>query len=302
MTKFIDLTNKKFGKLTVNKFLYTDKDKHSYWECICECGNKKNIIGYSLRNGVTKSCGCLQKIAGKANKKNLLRQKIYRLTIIREVGRTRWGDVKWLCKCDCGKEIITYTSHLKSGHTKSCGCLAKETTIKIFRINLTGKKYGKITVINYSHTKNKQAFWNCKCDCGNQIIVNSGCLISGNTKSCGCETSRGNTKIVEILTLLNIKFEKEKRFPNCKNIRCLPFDFYLPDYNILIEFQGKQHYKPANWSKTKEKNRKNFEQTQLHDQIKRDYCQKNNIRLLEINYKDFDNIKNIIESSIITPF
>lgn len=60
MRKIIDLTGQRFGRLTVIKFVEIIK-KQYYWLCKCECGNKKNIHSSSLKNGNTKSCGCLQK-------------------------------------------------------------------------------------------------------------------------------------------------------------------------------------------------------------------------------------------------
>ena len=55
-------------------------------------------------------------------------QKFNRLTAIEPVGRDKWNSVLWRCKCDCGNETITTVAHLRSGHTKSCGCLMRETS------------------------------------------------------------------------------------------------------------------------------------------------------------------------------
>jgi len=57
---------------------------------------------------------------------DLTKQKFGRLAVIKLVGKDRWGSSKWLCMCDCGKTKIVYSSNLKSGATKSCGCLHKE--------------------------------------------------------------------------------------------------------------------------------------------------------------------------------
>lgn len=54
------------------------------------------------------------------------------------------------------------------------------------RKDLTGQKYGKLTVVNFSHMVDKHSYWSCLCDCGNNITVRSDCLKRGNVKSCGC--------------------------------------------------------------------------------------------------------------------
>ena len=84
--------------------------------------------------------------------------------------------------------------------------------------------------------------WRCKCDCGKEVIVQSSNLINGNTKSCGClKESAGELKIRELLTKNNIRFETQKTFETCRftSTNALArFDFYLLDYNILIEYDG----------------------------------------------------------------
>ena len=71
---------------------------------------------------------------------------------------------------------------------------------------------------------------------------------------------------------------KQKRFPECRNKRSLPFDFYLPDLNTLIEYQGIHHYQACHYWRGEE----GFKQTQLRDNIKRAFCKEKGIRLLEI--------------------
>lgn len=85
----------------------------------------------------------------------------------------------------------------------------------------------------------------------------------------------------------DIRYITQKRFKDCKDKQLLPFDFYLPDYNLCIEFQGRQHY--FMWRN--EINQDRLEKQRQHDQIKKDYCKKNNIRLLEIKYNENINQK-----------
>mgnify|MGYP007012482723 CR=1 FL=1 len=126
----IDLTGQKFGKLTVlrkGKGRYTSGGQYkTTWVCQCECGNVKEYDSAKLRSGHTLSCGCYrdEKVA-KVNFEDLTGQRFTRLTVIRFL-KPNERECKtrcWLCKCDCGNEVQVNASKLKTGHTKSCGCL-----------------------------------------------------------------------------------------------------------------------------------------------------------------------------------
>lgn len=109
-----------------------------------------------------------------------------------------------------------------------------------------------------------------------------------------CNQSKGEELIENILKENNISYEKEKKFKECFNNDKLRFDFYLPNKNTCIEFDGIQHFKPVNIFG----GIKQFRKQQINDKIKNDYCKSNNIKLLRIRYDQFDNIKNIIGNII----
>ena len=107
-------------------------------------------------------------------------QKFGRLTAIKNEGYKN-GSAQWLCKCDCGGEKVVSCYSLKSGATKSCGCIRKEGK------DYTGMKFGSLTAIErVERPEEGAAFWLCKCECGTLTVVRSASLVSGNTKSCGC--------------------------------------------------------------------------------------------------------------------
>lgn len=119
----------RYGKLTViqrdQDFSNQRKRKNAFWICQCDCGNTKSILGTKLRNGETKSCGCLRKET-KDNIIDMTGQKFGHLVVIRRARSTLGGIATWFCKCDCGNpnEIEITGSHLRTGHTTSCGrCL-----------------------------------------------------------------------------------------------------------------------------------------------------------------------------------
>ena len=133
MPKKIDLTNKKFGKLTVIREA-TKEEKFNkpgaYWICNCDCGTK-NIVknGQGLRKGETTSCGCdLHEKLIKRPRKNFIDEtgnKYGRLTELEKVENNKAGAVQWKCLCECGNIKIISGSSLRSGNTSSCGCIGK---------------------------------------------------------------------------------------------------------------------------------------------------------------------------------
>ena len=112
--------------------------------------------------------------------KDLTGQKFGRLKVINFSHKNK--NIKyWNCLCDCGKEKIIIESHLKSSHTKSCGCLKKDLSIKI------GEKYNNLTAIIQTNKKKRGAIvWLFKCDCGKEIEISGNRVKKGFSKSCGC--------------------------------------------------------------------------------------------------------------------
>lgn len=91
----------------------------------------------------------------------------------------------WRCVCDCGKESIVSNSALRSGDTKSCGCLQRERAHEASFIDISGNRYGRLVAINPIR-KNNGIYWVCKCDCGNTTEVLPQHLNRGLIRSCGC--------------------------------------------------------------------------------------------------------------------
>ena len=119
----IDLTGKKFGRLTVVDKKGKEANGLVLWNCLCECGTEKIIKGYNLKIGKTKSCGCLK--TG-VKTKDLSGKKYNRLTVLQYVGRTKNRGSLWKCICECGTIKILLGRAFVSGRQKSCGCFHKE--------------------------------------------------------------------------------------------------------------------------------------------------------------------------------
>jgi very-short-patch-repair endonuclease len=104
--------------------------------------------------------------------------------------------------------------------------------------------------------------------------------------------SWGEKRINDYLQRKGIEYVWQKRFKDCKDKNALPFDFYLPEYNLIVEFDGEQHYKP----RIKFGGHDKFRITQKHDQIKNQYCKDHGIKIIRLTYDDLDN--NVIEWSL----
>ena|SRR5690554_430155 len=124
MSKKIDLTGKKFGKLTVLKEA-PKRGQVRYWLCQCDCGsNPKEIKQGHLTSGATISCGCAKN--QKRPKIDLTNQRFGRLVAKAPTDYRKHGHTIWLCQCDCGNTKYVPSTYLTSGDTQSCGCLKKE--------------------------------------------------------------------------------------------------------------------------------------------------------------------------------
>ena len=218
------------------------------------------------------------------------------LTVVRRghdlIKKNGKKEPRWVCLCDCGNpnevEVLGY--NLKNGNSVSCGCLRKENVSKLKSFDLIGQRFGHLIVLKRDISKKaKNAYWICQCDCGNIISVNGSNLKRECTTSCGCyKTSKGENKIKDILNELNIQYETQKQFPDLlgTNNGKLRFDFYLPQYNIILEYQGKQHYDAIDyWG-----GQKGLQERQENDELKRQYCIKRQFKMIEIPYWDYNKL------------
>lgn len=123
MSKGFNLTDQRFGRLTVLKEGDRTKAGNRRWICQCDCGNEKTVMQSNLRSGHTRSCGC---IGNSKQFEDLTGIKFGRWIILKRVENTELGQARWLCKCECGNEGVRFTQQLKSGISKSCGCLKRE--------------------------------------------------------------------------------------------------------------------------------------------------------------------------------
>ena len=277
MPKSIDLTGQRFGKLIVKEKASNYKGRTA-WLCQCDCGQEKIVTTKNLRNGTTKSCGCLKH-------KDLTGLKFGKLTVIRATTERKHNSVVWECLCDCGNITYATTQGLQVGDNTSCGCFnkAKNKFANTYKIDLTNKHFGKLTVLGATDMRSSSGnqIWKCLCECGNICYVSTNHLQTNNTQSCGCLQghSIGELQIKELLDKANIKYKQEYIFSDMPNRR---YDFAIFNNNgeiiQLIEFDGEQHFIETPFFKTTLKEQQDI------DAEKNEYAKNHNIKLIRIPY------------------
>ena len=130
---------------------------------------------------------------------NLVGKRFGMLTVVKLEGKNSSNHVTWECVCDCGGVSVATGNNLRSGHSKSCGCLRR---VSQSNDELIGKSFGRLVVQEDGHrTKRvgkKQAHvkeWRCLCECGNETYVTTGHITTGHTNSCGCWSRENSRKL-----------------------------------------------------------------------------------------------------------
>lgn len=203
--------------------------------------------------------------------------------------------IKILHKCNiCGyewKAVPTNFLHLHEGCPK-CNKRHYKRTQQEFELEIK-KLDSNIEVLDtFTKVATKIRF---KCNkCGHIWEAKPNNILSG--RGCPhCNISYGEKKIAKWLENNHIEYKSQYIFKDCKNILELPFDFYIPERNLCIEYDGEQHFKPCRFGGISlEQAKNNMEECQKRDKIKTDYCENNNIKLLRINYKQFKEIDKIL--------
>ena len=213
---------------------------------------------------------------------------------------SEFTDVRMLIKYKCKKHGIKEQTldHMIHGH-RCYDCSYEERGLNC-RLSI---EYVKSVIESYNNNKllNPNDYIgagvrNLRIECGfcgktyTTSFADYVCNNQIRCKSCAQSESIGEMRIRIFLEDNDIEFIQEKIFEDCKDKRCLPFDFYLSKYNLIIEFDGQHHYKEIGFG--------NHESTKRHDEIKNQYCKDNNIDLLRIPYWDGNDIEQILTKQL----
>ena len=280
MSNAYDLLNQRFGKLTVIEL--TKRGNKRAWLCKCDCGGTRIAYATDLVRGKTTSCGC-------GRKKDLTNQRFGRLVALRPTANNDSNaSVIWECLCDCGNSHLASAHNLLMGKIQSCGCLHSDTITALNQArahDLTQKKFGMLTILEQAPNQGTHRRWKAQCDCGKEIYVTTSALLYSGQQSCGCKTfSKGENTISKLLSDNSIEFKVEYSFDDLifsDTSKKARYDFYLPTLNVLIEYDGIQHFQVGYGVFD---NPEKFAKTQEHDKIKNQYAKDHNITLIRIPY------------------
>jgi Zn finger protein HypA/HybF involved in hydrogenase expression len=297
-----------------------DNNKYFCNKCASKLYRVKNIRKTILENSITFEQWCLEN-----NYKDVLERWDYELNDCKPSEITYRSGIKYYFKCPRGlheselKLISNFTNHNGSIFCHKCNSFA-QYLIDNFGDNALDKywDYKKNTIVPWNidrGSSSKKVYIKCQeNECHGSYNIRPNDFI--NSYRCPeCQSSKGEIRIINylidnnfikisqenynILTNVNIYnyYISQKEFHNLVGLGNgnLSYDFFLPSYNLLIEYQGEQHEK---YIKGFHKSKRDFEKQLEHDRRKRQFAQDNNIYLLEIWYWDFDNIEKILEKEL----
>lgn len=193
------------------------------------------------------------------------------------------------------KDIETgykYNSSIRAFEKFNCEPFNVYSNKEFFLYNLSvykeanGLESTPIAIKDTSKSHNIVTF-KCKCGCNFDRSIYKWMDGRDLCVKCSNRQSSYERKVEEFLIKNNISYITEFRYNSCKDEKPLPFDFYLNDYNILIEIDGQQHYQPVAFGGDNSEIEKRFNLQIKHDKIKEDFCKSNNIPLLRIPYTYF---------------
>ena len=287
------------GRLVVETELSKEESRNPKYVdvfCHCDCGKGLFVRKQNLQSGNSLSCGCLERDYQRTVAvANIIGKRFGRLVALEEADDS-YKKIRILCICDCGNYKSVAASDLRSGMTKSCGCLKRETSSSRTFEDLTGQTFHELTAIRrvedfVDKKGNHRVQWLWRCSCGREIKALPINVKRGMTKSCGhIGQSYAEYQICNLLSENNIEFKYDyapfNDLVNPGTGYTLPVDFFITrsdGLNLIIEHQGIQHYKAVQG-----KDYFGKLEREVTDKIKKEYFDKNNILFYETRYdKDY---------------
>ena len=225
MSKRLDITGQRFGRLTALRFSHIQSEKYAMWLVRCDCGNERVVRGTSLTSGNTTQCTECQRLASLGNSRakkhgHSSQDGVKNASPTYQSWKAMWArctnpnNASWewygaqgIVPCDEWRDYEVFLSEMgerpsgttlhridgTKGYNKTnCSWATSERQRHTQRQgkrppeDILGQRFGKLMVKRFSHVKDTHAFWLCDCDCGGEKVVAAHNLKRGHTKSCGC--------------------------------------------------------------------------------------------------------------------
>lgn len=303
------LNNNSNTKLLTRKFINSNVDL----EFLCECGNHFHRSWINLNQQTYRCCNkCAVKNRGLSQRVDF-RDVIDTFTqhgFVLISTRDEYNNNSSYLECIDKDGYRGYQSynHLKFGRTTISKFTLKSNSASnvLYNLNVWAKnnniKARCIDLCDFNQWT-KQGI-KCRCECGEIFYTSIASFMNGKNKCDKCSKSISNIEkmTMDWLNKYGIVYAHQYRIDDCRNILALPFDFYVPFRNLLIEVDGEGHYMVSHFNHCSyEKAEKTFNNTKKNDAIKNQYCKENNIPLLRIPYWEYktDNYKNILYANLI---
>jgi hypothetical protein len=302
---YVGKSQEKRSKFCSDKCFRTNKNKQVQYNCDY-CGKPFMITRSQVdkvKSGKKKGLYCCSQCAKDVQKpkwndiSSLFKERDYELISTEYINAKT--KLKYICNKHRGKGIqsITY-NNLKCGF--GCTYCGDERTVEARRLS-----FEEVKEIFSNHNMDllDQQYVNAHTPmayiCRHHSEVGIQYMTASNAvkQHCPyCHIIKGENRLIDYFIKNNVVFESQKTFDGLVGIksRSLKYDFYLPDYNILIEYQGEQHERPVERFGGEEQFKIQLE----HDKRKREYAMSQNIELLEIWYYDFNNIETILNNKL----
>lgn len=256
-----DLAGRRFGLLEVVGFagywVNNRGTRFAQWNCKCDCGGVRIARADRLKLGGVRSCGCLSRGTSDrmhARTQDLTGVVFSRLTVVSFAGYSDSGSrtALWLCRCECGAELVVRSCNLKSGGTQSCGCLLKdymsgESGFNGRTVDIAGMRSGRLVVRSFAgfvDAKNSRvATWVCDCDCGSEVVARATDIKQKAVRSCGCLAKENCAKVGRSGRLPNSQSAKNALYAGyVRNAKIRGYEFALTHDQFDSMIASECHY------------------------------------------------------------
>ena len=284
------------GLKFIDFIIYDGKNSKFYVECPYK--HSKYETSLTILKKGRKAMGCPQCKSLNKTKTNIDRVGYLKVVkYIQDCGFTiltssrEYKGVSTLLDIKCSKGHNQQVSYevFKKRVTKCVECYQDE------KLCIAKNKASKLGYVLHDNTYiGKNMHLDITCDKGHKWHPTYDSFIYADTKCLHCQYSRGEDMIEDILNKYHIMYIKQYRFHNCFYKRLLTFDFFLPYFNMCIEYDGIQHFQPLSHFGGYER----YIDLRVKDIIKNEYCKEHNINLVRIGYFNFDNIESLLKSKL----